>query len=111
MKQRTIETRKSQVKTIGAGGQIYLGKEFAGQHVLVTQTQQGVWQVKTADIIPHNERFWHQPVVAQEMETAFKDLQETPAQANTPEEIEAIFAKALSAAGTREQTNAKGRKK
>jgi hypothetical protein len=89
------EIMKSQVKTIGTGGQIYLGKEFAGQHVLVTQTQKGVWQIKTADVIPHNKRFWHQVEVDQLMQKALAESAGRIARANTEEEIEALFAKAM----------------
>jgi hypothetical protein len=86
---------KSQVKTIGAGGQIYLGKKFAGQHVLVTQTETGVWQIKTADVIPHNERFWHQPEVEKQMQEALAESARQTARASTEEEMEELFARAL----------------
>ena len=86
---------KSQVKTIGAGGQIYLGKEFAGQHVLVTQTEVGVWQVKTADVIPHDERFWYRPEVETRIDRGLAELARMPVKATTNEEIEVLFAKAL----------------
>jgi hypothetical protein len=93
---------KSQVKTIGAGGQIYLGKEFAGQHVLVTQTETGVWQIKTADVIPHNERFWHQPEVEKRMEAALAESAGRTARATTDEEMEELFTRALKHAEERQ---------
>ncbi len=89
------ETMKSSVKTIGTGGQIYLGKEFAGQHVLVTQTETGVWQIKTADVIPHSQRFWHQPEVDKLMQQALAESAGRTARASTEEEMEELFARAL----------------
>jgi hypothetical protein len=94
---------KSQVKTIGAGGQIYLGKEFAGQHVLVTQTEPGVWQIKTADVIPHNERFWHRPEVDARVQRALAEAAQYPTKVTSEEEMEALFARALEQAEKREQ--------
>ena len=49
------------VKTIGANGQISLGKQFAGQRVLIEKQEPGVWIIRTADVIPHNERWLHEP--------------------------------------------------
>jgi hypothetical protein len=94
---------KSQVKTIGAGGQIYLGKEYAGQHVLVTQREPGVWQIQAADVIPHNERFWHRPEVDARMQRALAEAAQHPAKATSEEEMEALFARALEHAERREK--------
>lgn len=52
---------QSVVKTIGINGQISLGKQYAGQQVLVEEPEQGVWLIRTADVIPHNERWLHEP--------------------------------------------------
>ena len=89
------KTMKSQVKTIGAGGQIYLGKEFAGQHVLVTQTAIGVWQIKTADVIPHSQKFWYQPEVEKRMKKALAEVAQTPARVTTDEELENLYQRVL----------------
>jgi hypothetical protein len=102
---------KSQVKTVGPSGQISLGKQHAGEHVLITEVESGFWQIKTADVIPHNERFWHQPHVAERMDQALERARRTPARANTEEEIEALFAKALAHAEAREKTSIKKSKK
>lgn len=48
------------VKTIGSSGQIALGKEYAGRHVLVDEVERGVWVVKLGDFIPDSERWLHQ---------------------------------------------------
>lgn len=50
---------QSVVKTIGANGQISLGKQYAGHKVLIEEQEHGVWLIRTADVVPHNERWLH----------------------------------------------------
>ncbi len=45
------------VKMIGSNGQISLGKQFAGRQVLVEEREPGVWLIRTATVIPDNERW------------------------------------------------------
>jgi len=40
------------IKSIGASGQISLGKEHAGRQVLVEMPELGVWVIRTATVIP-----------------------------------------------------------
>ena len=47
------------VKTIGSNGQVSLGKQYAGQQVLIEQYEEGVWLIRTAEVIPLNERWLH----------------------------------------------------
>ena len=49
------------IKTVGSSGQISLGKEYAGRHVLVDELEPGVWIVKLGDFVPENERWLHTP--------------------------------------------------
>ena len=42
------------VKTIGVNGQVSLGKQYAGQQVLIEQWEVGVWLIRAADVIPRN---------------------------------------------------------
>ena len=58
------------VKTIGVNGQISLGKEFAGQQVLIEVPETGVWLIRTADVIPHNERWLHEPEQRKKLDAA-----------------------------------------
>jgi hypothetical protein len=60
------------VKIVGANGQISLGKRYAGRQVLVEQSEPGVWIVRTATVIPDNERWLHQPQAAEDLENALK---------------------------------------
>jgi len=48
------------VKTVGASGQIPIGKEYAGRTVLIERIEERVWLIKTAQIIPDNERWVHE---------------------------------------------------
>ena len=45
------------VKVIGSNGQISLGKQYAGRQVLVEEMEPGVWLVRTARVVPDNERW------------------------------------------------------
>lgn len=54
------------VKVIGANGRISLGKQFAGRQVLVEEQEPGVWHIRTATVIPDNERWVHEPKAAGE---------------------------------------------
>lgn len=58
------------VKVVGANGQISLGKQFAGRQVLVEEREPGVWIVRTATVIPDNERWLHEPQAAADMQAA-----------------------------------------
>jgi hypothetical protein len=71
--------RALEVKTIGASGQISLGKEFAGRTVTVEQVEDGVWLVKAARVIPENELWLHTPDAVQTLNEAIRWAEEHPA--------------------------------
>ena len=58
------------IKVIGTNGQISLGKQYAGRQVLVEEREPGVWVVRTATVIPDNERWLHQPNAAADLNAA-----------------------------------------
>lgn len=58
------------VKIVGRNGQISLGKQYAGRQVLVEEREPGVWVVRTATVIPDNERWLHEPQAAADLEAA-----------------------------------------
>jgi len=58
------------VKVIGANGQISLGKQFAGRQVLVEEREPGVWLIRTATVVPDNERWVHAPEAARSLARA-----------------------------------------
>ena len=57
----TFAHPQTSVKLVGANGQISLGKDYAGRQVLVEEREPGVWFVRTAIVIPENERWLHMP--------------------------------------------------
>ena len=67
------------VKVIGANGQISLGKQFAGRQVLVEEQETGVWLIRTATVIPDNERWLHEAQAASDLARAVAWSAEHPA--------------------------------
>lgn len=55
------------VKVVGTNGQISLGKQFAGRQVLIEEQEAGVWLVRTATVVPDNERWLHAPGAADDL--------------------------------------------
>jgi hypothetical protein len=68
----------STVKTIGSSGQIALGKEYAGRHVLIDEVERGVWVVKLGDFIPESERWLHEPSVSRSLDRAIAWAEKNP---------------------------------
>lgn len=58
------------IKTIGASGQIALGKQHAGRNVLVEEIEPGVWVVKLGEFVPDSERWLHEPEVRAKLDEA-----------------------------------------
>lgn len=85
---------QSSVKIVGANGQISLGKQFAGRQVLVEEQEPGVWLVRTATMIPDNERWLQQPAAAADLQNALAWAQANPPiDANVDALLEAWHAK------------------
>ena len=63
-------TAPPSVKVVGANGQISLGKQFAGRQVLVEEQEPGVWLVRTATVIPDNERWLHGAQASSDLDRA-----------------------------------------
>ncbi|OGW47810.1 MAG: hypothetical protein A2V62_05750 [Nitrospirae bacterium RBG_19FT_COMBO_58_9] len=86
----TTVTTPLSIKMIGANGQISLGKQFAGRQVLVEEQEPGVWLVRTATVIPDNERWLHEPQAAADLARALDWTK-----ANTPRDtdVDAVIGK------------------
>lgn len=65
-----ISAHTPTVKVVGTNGQISLGKQFAGRQVLVEEREPGVWIIRTATVIPDNERWLHEPQAAADLKAA-----------------------------------------
>ena len=59
-----------EIKTIGSSGQVSLGKQYAGRVVTVDQVSEGVWTIKTAQVIPDNELWLHTPEIRASIDRA-----------------------------------------
>jgi len=66
------------IKQIGSSGQISLGKEYAGRNVLIEKMDEGVWIIKTGRFIPDNEKWMHQPHVANDIDKAIAWAEQNP---------------------------------
>jgi hypothetical protein len=81
--------RTSNVKTISPGGQISLGKKYAGRQVIVDQLEEGVWMVKTAITIPENELWLHQEPTKSRLDAAIQWAATHKPQTTDLDELEA----------------------
>ena len=74
---------KTLVKVIGKSGQVSFGKEYAGRQVLIEQVRPGEWRVRTATVIPDNERWLHTADMVQSLERAFEWTRRNPPEETT----------------------------
>ena len=75
------------IKTVGRSGQISLGKEYAGRHVLVEETAPGVWLVKLGEFIPDNEHWMWEPQAKLNIDRAVAWAKTHPPQATDLETL------------------------
>ena len=77
------------IKTVGSSGQISLGKKYAGQTVISSEIDTGVWIVKTGRFIPDNEKWLHSPDVQTELREAVAWAEENSPQETKLDDLEA----------------------
>jgi len=83
------------VKVVGMNGQISLGKQYAGRQVLVEEKEPGVWLVRTATVVPDNERWLHQTQAGTDLQNALAWSQaNAPRDENADELLEKLNAAA-----------------
>jgi hypothetical protein len=58
------------IKTVGSSGQIALGKQYAGRHVMVEELEPGVWMIKLGEFVPDNERWLQDPKIQRDLDEA-----------------------------------------
>lgn len=58
------------IKTVGSSGQISLSKKYAGQTVVLSEIDTGVWLVKLGRFIPDNEKWIHTADVQHDLKEA-----------------------------------------
>jgi hypothetical protein len=74
---------------VGSSGQITLGKKFAGQSVLLTEMDKGVWLLKVGRFIPDNEKWIHHSQVQQELDKAIDWAENNPPEETDLENLKA----------------------
>jgi hypothetical protein len=80
MSMMAAELRASAVQVMGTGGEVALGKEYAGRAVLVEALEPGVWIVKVGQLVPDNERWLLDPKVQADLDEAIAWAERTPPQ-------------------------------
>ena len=60
------------IKTIGANGQLSLGKAFAGKTVAIEQVDYGTWIIKSGHFVPESEEWLHKKANATKLDIAFE---------------------------------------
>ena len=75
------------VKSVGASGQISLGKEYAGRQVLVEMPAEGVWIIKTARIVPDNEAWLENPQIKQRVARAIEWASQHAPEVSDPDKL------------------------
>jgi len=83
----SVSSPTQHVKIIGSNGQISLGKQFAGRQVLVEEQEPGVWLIRTATVIPDNERWLHEPAAARSLQRAMAWAVANPPDDSNTEEV------------------------
>jgi len=78
-----------EVKTIGSSGQISIGKQYAGRTVIVDELEEGVWMIKTAQVIPDNERWLHAQEVKKQLARSMEWFARNPPAESDLDELEA----------------------
>ena len=76
------------IKTVGSSGQIAIGKQYAGRHVMVEEPEPGVWVIKLGEFIPDNERWLHEPEVRAKLDRAIARAETTPLKETDLNELE-----------------------
>ncbi len=67
-----------QTKIIGTSGQISLGKQYAGQQVIIEEIEPGEWRIQTAISIPKSQAWVHTKDMQVEIDQALSWAQKNP---------------------------------
>lgn len=61
-----------QTKIVGSSGQISIGKQYAGQQVIVEEIEPGEWRIQTAITIPKSQAWVHTKAMQAELDRALE---------------------------------------
>ena len=73
---------------MGSSGQISLGKEYAGCTVVVDNPEEGVWVIRTAQVIPDNEMWLREEPAKSKVATGLAWASKTPTKITNLEDFE-----------------------
>lgn len=59
-----------QTKIVDASGQISIGKQYAGQHVIMEEIEPGEWRIQTAITVPRSQAWAHSKAMQTELDQA-----------------------------------------
>jgi hypothetical protein len=76
----TVPT-KVQTKVVGTSGQISLGKQYAGQQVIIEEIEPGEWRIQTAITIPRSQAWVHSKTTQTQLVESLKWASTTPPKA------------------------------
>jgi hypothetical protein len=76
------------IKTVGASGQISLGKEYAGRNVLIEKIEPGVWIIKVGEFIPESERWLHRPGIKEDLDESIAWAEKNPPKPSNLDDLE-----------------------
>lgn len=75
------------MKTVGANGQVSIGKRYAGRQVVIDESEPGVITIRTATVVPDNERWLHEPETAASLKAAMQWAAANPPTGEGTDEI------------------------
>ncbi len=100
-----VQSTDSQiVKSVGASGQISLGKEFAGRQIFVESPAKGVWIIRTATIIPDHEEWLHEVQTKSSLKKAVAWAQKNPPKVSNPDLLPVVKAHATKRSALSDQS-------
>ena len=82
--------QSSQVKVVGANGQVSLGKEFAGKMIIIEQIDDNAWIIKSGKFVPDSEKWLHQTKHLSKLDKALEWAEKNPPKDNFDQLIKKI---------------------
>ena len=72
-----------QTKIVGASGQISLGKQYAGQQVMIEEIEPGEWRIQSAITIPTSQTWVHSKELQSKLDNALDWAAKNPSKQTT----------------------------
>lgn len=66
------------IKTIGSSGQVTLGKQYAGQKVVIDEVGKGLWMIKVGEFIPADGHWLREPEIMASIDRGLRWIVENP---------------------------------